>query len=180
MKHLLWGELSAQKRQRRNRTRRGCGIWKAGKGLKTCILLEGITAVHFHRQSLTKHHEGNAMKSLLTMILTVTAFIGGCVFNGFITRVPQDALTSGRLMRLKKDIEKCYAVKRTVPKTLSEVTISASNQDATNNAWGGVIHYSVSNETTVVLKTYGPGGPHAEVRQEFSLQFDLNGRDCLK
>ena len=120
------------------------------------------------------------MKSLLTMILIVTAFIGGYVFNGLITRVPQDALTSGRLMRLKKDIEKYYAVKRTVPKTLSEVTISASNQDAKNNVWGGAILYSVSNETIVVLKTYGPGGPHAKVKQEFSLQFDLNERDRPK
>lgn len=120
------------------------------------------------------------MKFLLTMILIVTAFIGGYVFNGLITRVPQDALTSGRLMRLRKDIEKYYAVKRTVPKTLSEVTISASNQDATNNVWKGAILYSVSNETIVVLKTYGPGGPCAEVKQEFSLQFDLKGSNRPK
>lgn len=118
------------------------------------------------------------MRFLLKMILIVAAFIGGYVFDGLITHVSQDALTSGRLMRLKKDIEKYYAVKRTVPKTLSEVTISASNQDTTNNVWGGAILYSVSNETIVVLKTYGPGGPRVEVKQEFSLQFDLNEKNA--
>lgn len=38
------------------------------------------------------------MKFLLTMILVVIAFVGGCVFDGLITRVLQDVLTSGPIL----------------------------------------------------------------------------------
>ena len=116
------------------------------------------------------------MKFLCTIIFVVLAFIGGCIFDGLITRVPQDALTSGRLMRLKKNIERYYAVKKSIPESLNIIAATLGDI-STNNAWGGPIFYSVSNETSVILKTYGPGGPDAKVRQEFTLQFDvLEGR----
>ena len=116
------------------------------------------------------------MKFLRTIILVVIAFIGGCIFDGIITRVPQDALTSGRLMRLKKSIEKHYAVKKAIPEDLNEVIAATSDDVSTNNAWGEPIFYSVSNDMCVILKTYGPGGPDAKVRQEFTLQFDVKGK----
>lgn len=114
------------------------------------------------------------MKFLLTMILVVIAFVGGCVFNGLITRVPQDSLTSGRLMRLKKSIEKYYDINRSIPERLNVIAVT-SDDISTNNAWGGPIFYSVSNETSVTLKTYGLGGQDAKVRREFTLQFDVKG-----
>ena len=119
------------------------------------------------------------MKHILMTLLIIVAFIGGCVFDSLITRVPPDASTRGMLMRLKHSIVDFYARNKRLPESLdtlekseSETTKSAPKE----NAWGGPILYSVSNGTIVILKTYGPGGPDATVRQEFTLQFDAKGK----
>ncbi len=119
------------------------------------------------------------MKPILMTLLVVVAFIGGFIFDGLITRVPPDASTRGRLMRLKHELSDFYARNKAVPESLdalgksdSVAVKSVSNQ----NAWGGPILYSVSNGTLVILKTYGPGGAESEVKQTFTLTFDVNER----
>ncbi len=116
------------------------------------------------------------MKHILLTLLIIVAFIGGCVFDSLITRVPPDASTRGRLMRLKHDIADFYARNKCLPEsldTLEEPESGTTKSAPKENAWGGPILYSVSNGTIVILKTYGPGGPDAKVRQEFTLQFDV-------
>ncbi len=117
------------------------------------------------------------MKPIPVIILVVLSFIGGFVFDSLITRVPPDASTRGRLMRLKKGIADFYDRNRTLPKSLEELRMSdsaAENSVPKENAWGGPISYSVSNGTTVVLTTYGPGGTESEVKQTFTLTFHVN------
>ena len=115
------------------------------------------------------------MKPILVTFLVVVAFIGGCVFDGLISKVPPDASTRGRLMRLKHELADFYARNKRLPESLDTLEKSESGTTKSapkENAWGGPILYSVSNGTIVILKTYGPGGPDATVRQEFTLQFD--------
>ena len=117
------------------------------------------------------------MKPILVTFLIVVAFIGGCVFDGLISKVPPDASTRGRLMRLKHEITEFYARNKTLPESLDSLEKSDSVAAKTapkENAWGGPILYSVSNRTMVTLKTYGPGGVEAEVKQTFTLTFDVN------
>lgn len=114
------------------------------------------------------------MKSILVMFLVILAFIGGFVFDGLITRVPLDASTCGRMMQLKRDIADFYAQNGALPESLDALETSDVKADSKKNAWGGPISYSISNETTVVLKTYGPGGAEAEVKQAFTLIFNVN------
>lgn len=119
------------------------------------------------------------MKHILMTLLIIVAFIGGCVFDSLITRVPPDASTRGRLMRLMHDIADFYARNKRLPEsldTLEKPESEAAKFAPKENAWGGPILYSVSNGTIVILKTYGPGGPDATVRQEFTLQFDAKGK----
>ena len=113
------------------------------------------------------------MKPILVAVLIIVAFIGGFVFDGLITRVPPDAFTRSRLMRLKHDIADFYARNKRLPEsldTLEKPESEAAKFAPKENAWGGPIFYSMSNDTCVVLKTYGPGGPDAKVRQEFTLR----------
>ena len=110
------------------------------------------------------------------MFLVVLAFVGGCVFDGLITRVPPDAVTVGRLMLLKHDIVDFYDKNRMLPESLDALEIFCSKNSIPawkENAWGGPILYSILNGTTVVLKTYGPGGSSATVTQMFKLNFDV-------
>ena len=119
------------------------------------------------------------MKPILVTFLIIVAFIGGFIFDGLITRVPPDASTRGRLMRLKHDIADFYARNKTLPESLDSLGKSdsaAAKSVPKENAWGGPILYSVSNGTMVILKTYGPGGAESEVKQTFSLTFDVNER----
>ena len=119
------------------------------------------------------------MKSVLGTFLIIVAFIGGFLFNGLMTRVPKDASTRGRLMQLKRNISSFYDKHRILPASLDalQMTGSASDKPAPmENAWGGQILYSVTNGTTVILTTYGPGGAESEVKQTFSLTFDVNER----
>ena len=51
---------------------------------------------------------------------------------------------------------------------------AAAKSAPKENAWGAPILYSVSNRTMVILKTYGPGGAEADVKQTFTLIFDVN------
>ncbi len=117
------------------------------------------------------------MKPILVTFLIVVAFIGGCFFDGLITTVPPDASTRGRLMRLKHEIADFYARNKVLPESLDALGMSdsvAAKSAPKENAWGGPILYSVSNGTIVVLNTYGPGGAEAEVKQTFTLTFDVN------
>ena len=117
------------------------------------------------------------MKPILVTFLVVVAFIGGCVFDGLISKVPPDASTRGRLMRLMHELADFYARNKTLPESLDSLGKSDSAAAKTvpkENAWGGPILYSVSNRTMVTLKTYGPGGPESEVKQTFTLTFDVN------
>lgn len=119
------------------------------------------------------------MKPILVTFLIIVAFIWGFIFDGLITRVPPDASTRGRLMRLKHDIADFYARNKTLPESLDSLRKSdsaAAKSVPKENAWGGPILYSVSNGTMVILKTYGPGGAESEVKQTFSLTFDVNER----
>ena len=122
---------------------------------------------------------GWSMKSVLATFLIIVAFIGGFLFDGLMTRVPKDASTRGRLMRLKRDIAAFYDQNGILPTSLDALNMSNSASDKSvpmENAWGGPILYSVSNGTTVILTTYGPGGVESEVKQTFSLTFDVNER----
>ena len=117
------------------------------------------------------------MKHILVVLIIFLAFIGGCVFDGLISTVPPDASTRGRLMLLKHDISDFYARNKTLPESLDSLGKSdsvAAKSVPKENAWGGPILYSVSNGTIVILKTYGPGGAESEVKQTFSLTFDVN------
>ena len=117
------------------------------------------------------------MKPILMTLLIVVAFIGGFIFDGLITRVPPDASTRGRLMRLKHELSDFYARNKTLPESLDALgkSDSAAEKSAPKeNAWGAPILYSVSNRTMVILKTYGPGGAEADVKQTFTLRFDVN------
>ena len=119
------------------------------------------------------------MKSVLVTFLIIVAFIGGFLFNGLMTRVPKDASTRGRLMRLKRDIAAYYGRNKILPVSLDALNMSNSASDKSapvQNAWGSPILYSVTNGTTVILTTYGPGGAESEVKQTFSLTFDVNER----
>ena len=117
------------------------------------------------------------MRPILVTFLIVVAFIGGCVFDGLISRVPPDASTRGRLMRLKHELSDFYARNKTLPESLDALGKSdsaAAKSAPKENAWGAPILYSVSNRTMVILKTYGPGGAEADVKQTFTLIFDVN------
>lgn len=114
------------------------------------------------------------MKSILVMFLVILAFIGGFVFDGLITRVPLDASTCGRMMQLKRDVVDFYTRNGALPESLDALETSEEQVVSKKNAWGGPILYSISNETTVVLMTYGPGGAEAEVKQAFTLIFNVN------
>lgn len=117
------------------------------------------------------------MKPILMTLLVVVAFIGGFIFDGLITRVPPDASTRGRLMRLKHELSGFYARNKALPESLDALGKSDSvavKSVPNQNAWGGPILYSVSNGTLVILKTYGPGGAESEVKQTFTLTFDVN------
>ena len=119
------------------------------------------------------------MKPILVAFLIIVAFIGGFVFDGLITRVPPDASTRGRLMRLKHELADFYARNKVLPESLDALKMSdsvASKSALKENAWGGPILYSVSNRTTVTLKTYCPGGAQSEVKQTFTLTFDVNDK----
>jgi hypothetical protein len=117
------------------------------------------------------------MKPILITFLIIVAFIGGCVFDGLISKVPPDASTRGRLMRLKHELSDFYARNKTLPESLEALAMSnseAAKSAPKGNAWGGPILYSVSNRTIVILKTFGPGGAESEVKQTFTLTFDVN------
>ena len=106
------------------------------------------------------------MRPILVTFLIVVAFIGGCVFDGLISKVPPDASTRGRLMRLKHELADFYARNKTLPESLDALGRSDSVAEKSvpkENAWGAPILYSVSNRTIVILKTYGPGGAEADV-----------------
>ena len=106
------------------------------------------------------------MRPILVTFLIVVAFIGGCVFDGLISKVPPDASTRGRLMRLRHEIADFYARNKTLPESLDAFGKSDSAAEKSvpkENAWGAPILYSVSNRTIVILKTYGPGGAEADV-----------------
>ena len=80
------------------------------------------------------------MKPILVTFLVVVAFIGGCVFDGLISKVPPDASTRGRLMRLKHDIADFYARNKTLPESLDSLGKSdsaAAKSVPKENAWGG-------------------------------------------
>ena len=82
-------------------------------------------------------------------------------------------------MRLKHELSDFYARNKALPESLDALGKSDSvavKSVPNQNAWGGPILYSVSNGTIAILKTYGPGGPDATVRQEFTLQFDAKGK----
>ena len=117
------------------------------------------------------------MKPILITFLIIVAFLGGCVFDGLISKVPPDASTRGRLMRLKHELADFYARNKTLPESLESLAMSdseAAKSAPKENAWGGPILYSVSNRTIVILKTFGPGVAESEVKQTFTLTFDVN------
>lgn len=79
------------------------------------------------------------MKPILMTLLIVVAFIGGFIFDGLITRVPPDASTRGRLMRLKHELSDFYARNKTLPESLDALGKSdsaAAKSAPKENAWG--------------------------------------------
>ena len=66
------------------------------------------------------------MRPILVTFLIVVAFIGGCVFDGLISRVPPDASTRGRLMRLKHELADFYGRNKTLPESLDALGKSDS------------------------------------------------------
>lgn len=102
------------------------------------------------------------------------AFVGGCIFDGLITRIPKDILTIGRVKCVERGTRKYCKNYGRLPKDLSELR-AFLKEDAHfgKNAWGDVILFCTTNTSSVVLLTYGPEGPGAEVQQEFRRQFDV-------
>lgn len=147
-----------------NKAKKSNDVWVPSPGrLRSLAILRG----------------GLTMRPILVTFLIVVTFIGGCVFDGLISKVPPDASTRGRLMRLKHELADFYARNKSLPESLDALGKSDSvavKSVPNQNAWGGPILYSVSNGTLVILKTYGPGGAESEVKQTFTLTFDVNER----
>lgn len=114
------------------------------------------------------------MKKTIMLFSIVLSFVGGCIFDGLITYAPKDAVTRGRIKSVERRIRKYYKTRGMLPKDMAELRMFL-NEDMCfgNNAWGKPILYVATNNTSVVLLTYGPGGDTADVRQEFRRQFDV-------
>lgn len=115
------------------------------------------------------------MRFIRAIILVILAFIGGCLFDGLITYVPQDALTKNAIEGVERGIRKYYKAKGFLPKDVDALReFLGEGDDFAINAWAIPIMYVSTNETSVTLSTYGPGGKSARIRQEFIRQFDVS------
>ena len=87
---------------------------------------------------------------------------------------PSEARSKARMRDVAQGISRYYAERGRVPDSLDELLAwDGGGIDSILDGWGGPILYSVSNRTTVVLKTCEPVLPHDELRQTFTLQFNV-------
>lgn len=118
------------------------------------------------------------MRKLVYWFLIVVAFFVGFVFNGLITRIPPGGRTCSRLIVLKHDILRYYAMYKSVPKDLADVTLLAHHDGKDHvpqNEWGAPILISITNDTVVTLRTLRSEVESTDVKQEFVLEFDVRG-----
>lgn len=110
------------------------------------------------------------MKTVMTLLVLLAGFALGFVCAGLITRVPTDVLTCSRISVLERAIkDHCLRCGR-MPGSLDDLPL-AGREHCRQNPWGAKISYVVTNGTVVVLRTYGRGGPDAEVVQTFERRF---------
>ncbi len=92
---------------------------------------------------------------------------------------PPEAQSKARMREMAQEIRQYYAERGELPNSLSELVLRHDDGvDSFVNGWGGPIVYSMSNGTTVLLKTCESVSSYgSELRQTFTLQFDVASKD---
>ena len=111
-------------------------------------------------------------------VLICLVFFGlGVVFDGLITRVPDEASTLSKMRILERELRKYHAQNGQLPKTIDELCkFSPRVENCRTNCWGKPIRYVVTSDSQVVLVTSGDG--EVEFVRRFAVGDD--GKNELK
>ena len=133
----------------------------------------GITAVNFPNVNLKTRQVGNNMKISVCFCLFIISFILGMVFDGLITRVPQEAHTVTQMSVVEREL-KAYAERYGgLPATIDELSRFSSRFDAClTNSWGHPISYTQMSASNAVLSTIGYGNVEFIKRVSLAEQAD--------
>jgi len=98
------------------------------------------------------------MKTLGVFLLGVISFLLGMVFDGLITRVPQEAHTVTQMSVVEREL-KTYAERYgSLPATIDDLSLFSSRLDGClTNSWGRPISYTQTSVSNAVLSTIGYG-----------------------
>ncbi len=98
------------------------------------------------------------MKILVCFCLFIISFILGMVFDGLITRVPQEAHTVTQMSVVEREL-KTYAERYgSLPATIDDLSLFSSRLDGClTNSWGRPISYTQTSVSNAVLSTIGYG-----------------------
>ena len=110
------------------------------------------------------------MRTAIVLFALLVGFVLGFVCDGLITHVPKDVQTCSHISVLEREIKDYCQRYGKLPPSLEDLSL-AGREHCRQNPWGARISYTVTNGTEVVLRTYGPGGPAAEVVQTFERRF---------
>ena len=111
-------------------------------------------------------------------VLICLVFFGlGVVFDGLITRVPDEASTLSKMRVLERELKKYHAQNGQLPKNIDELCkFSPCVENCRTNCWGKPIRYVVTSDSQVVLVTSGDG--EVEFVRRFAVGDD--GKNELK
>lgn len=98
------------------------------------------------------------MRKIVYIFLCVISFGLGVIFDGLITRVPDEASTLSKMQILERELKKYCALNGQLPKTIDELCkFSPCVENCRTNSWGKPIRYVVTSDSQVVLVTSADG-----------------------
>ena len=110
------------------------------------------------------------MKALTLFIVLMLGFLLGFACNGLITRIPKDVQTCSHMLALEREIMDYRQSFGKLPASLDDLPL-VGREHCRRNAWGESISYVVTNDTEVILRTFGQGGSNARIVQTFERRF---------
>ena len=101
---------------------------------------------------------GNNMKILACFCLCIISFILGIVFDGMITRIPQEAHTVTQMSVVERELKAYCERHGALPATFDDLLRFSPQLDGCRtNSWGHPISYSQLSVSNAVLTTIGYG-----------------------
>ena len=113
------------------------------------------------------------MRKIFYFLLCVVSFGLGVVFDGLITRVPQEGHTVTQMSVVEREL-KAYAERYgTLPATIDDLSRFSSRLDGyLTNSWGRPISYTQTSVSNAVLSTIGYGNVEFVKRINLTEQAD--------